>query len=244
MQTHVGEPLEEFQIKVMLDFLEHGGCLELSDRAAMEAAIEHRKQELLTGLANPLAKKWTKKLRKEVEPLLRMRFCPRFGYVIDRWVAEMGYWHQIPGTCGFEGPRPGLCERMKTQYDMWKKSSPKEDQDAMAGKARHPILKEKDQQSAKVIQENERKATEKVLAAVDSLSAKQIENFVTVERARHTGEKIIHHGQDLRFMEMLEEKEKTGTAAEVSPDMGPDCANPGLNPKLYKRPSGGKHIHE
>ena len=71
-----------------------------------------------------------------------------------------------------------------------------------------------------------------------------IQNFLDVERARHTGEKIVHHGADLKFMERLEDAERSGQAAEVSEDQGPDCGNPGMNPKLYKRATGGKHILE
>jgi hypothetical protein len=225
----------------MQRFLDQGGVFDLADRAQVANAIELRKAELIAGLDNPVARRWTKKLQKEVEPLLRMRFSPRFGYVIDRWVEDEGYWHQIPGTCGFDPPRPGLCERMKTQYDMWKKSSPKEDADAIAGRARHPILQEKDKASAKVLAANEQKSTDKVLAAVDSLSSKQIENFVSVERARHTGEKLIHHGADLRFVEHVDKVQKTNPAIPV--DQGEHCGNPGQAPHVITRKRGGKHIH-
>lgn len=244
MFAEPGGPLQEFEIVMMERFLEQGRVYDLSDRAALVVAIDERKAEVTAGLADPVAQRWTKKLQEEVEPLLRMRFSRRFGYVIDRWVAEEGFWHQIPGSIGFQEPRPGLCERMRSKYDMWKKSSPKQDQDAIAGRARHPILKEKDEASTKVRQANEKAATDKVLAAVDSLSTKGVENFLAVERARHTGDKIVHHGPDLKFMEHLEEKEKSGHAAEVSPDQGKDCANPGLHPKVYKRKSGGRHIRE
>lgn len=240
--VHVGGPTQDVEIVTMQKFLDQGGVFDLADRAQVQDAIEQRKAELISGLANPTAKFWTKKLQKEVEPLLRMRFSSRFGYVIDRWVAEAGYWHQIPGAIGFDPPRPGLCERMKSQYDMWKKSSPKEDREAIAGKARHPIMKEKDQQSAKVLAENERKSTDKVLAAVDSLSEKQMANFLAVERARHTGEKLIHHGADLKFVEHVAEAQKTSPA--IPEDMGKYCGNPGMNPKLLKRKTGGKHIRE
>jgi len=240
----VGPPTQDVEVVTMRRFLDSGECMDLSDRAQILNAIELRKASLVSGLAHPIAKRWTKKLQKEVEPLLRMRLDPMLGFVIDRWVEAEGYWHKIPGAIGFQEPRPGLCERMRTQYDMWKKSTPEDDRKAQRNEARHPILKEKDEQSAKIIKANEEKATEKVMAAVDSLSQKQIDNFLAVEKARHTGDKIVHHGADLRFMEHLEEQQKAGQVAEVSPDMGQDCGNPGMNPKLYKRAKGGKHIRE
>lgn len=243
-RVKVGPATADVEVITMQRFLDSGLCLDLNDRAQVEAAIELRKAELVSGLAHPTAQRWTKKLQQEVEPLLRMRLDPRVGFVIDRWVEGDGWWHKIPGAIGFQEPRPGLCERMRDQYDMWKKATPKENEDAMGNRARHPILQEKDKQSQKVIRANEQASTEKVMAAVDSLSTKQVENFLAVERARHTGEKLIHHGPDLRFMEHLEEKEKTGQAAAVSPDQGEDCANPGVHPKVYKRKSGGRHIRE
>lgn len=223
-------------------FLDEGNILDLSDRAQLSQAIELRKAVIVSGLAHPVAQRWTKKLKAEVEPLLRMRFDPQLGFVIDRWVAEQNWWQKIPGVIGFQEPRPGLCERMRNQYDMWKKATPKENEDAIAGRARHPIMQEKDAASDKIKQANEDAATNKVLAAVDSLSKKQIENFLAVERARHTGEKIIHHGADLKFMETVEEAQK---ATPPPPeDMGEHCGNPGMNPKVYKRKTGGRHIRE
>jgi len=227
----------------MQRFLDSGLCLDLNDRRQVTLAIELRKAELIAGLSHPIARKWTKKLQKEVEPLLRMRLDPKLGFVIDRWVELDEWWHKVPGAIGFQEPRPGLCERMRGEYDMWKKATPKENEDAIAGRARHPIMQEKDAQSAKVIAANEAASNEKVLAAVDSLSEKRMKNFLDVERARHTGEKLIHHGPDLKFVEHVEQLEKSGKV-QVSPDQGKDCANPGLAPKVHKRKSGGKHIRE
>ena len=229
--------------------------MDLNDRKQIQIAIEGRKQELIAGVNDPIAQRWTEKLQKEVEPYLRMRFSPRFGYVIDRWVSfesapqapdrePLGYWHQIPGCIGFQEPKPGLCERMKTQYDMWKKSTPKDDEAAIKNQARHPILREKDEQSAKVIAENDRKSTDKVLTAVDSLSERRLKNFIEVERARHTGETIIHHGEDLKFMENVEKHQKSSGYRPPPEDMGKFCGNPGMNPTVYKRKQGGKHIKE
>ena len=238
----VGLPTQDVEVVIAQKMLDEGRVLDLNDRAAFQNQIERRKAEIVMGLSDPVAQRWTRKLQKEVEALLRMRLCPRFGYVIDRWIADEGFWHQIPGTIGFQPPRPGLCERMRNQYDMWKQSSPKEDEDAIAGRARHPILKKKDEQSQKVLDANEKASTDRVLAAVDSLSTKQMENFLAVERARHTGEKLIHHGADLKFVEHVAEAQKTTPA--IPEDMGKYCGNPGMNPKLLKRKTGGKHIRE
>lgn len=235
-----GPATQDVEVVTMVNMLER--VYDLNDRRNLREAIEGRKATIVAGLDHPVARCWTEKLQAEVEPLLRMRLCPRLGFVIDRWLEAEGYWHQIPGTCGFEPPKAGLCDRMKNQYDMWKRSTPKEDQDAMQGKARHPRLQEADANSSKVRATNEAEATAKVAAAVDSLSEKQVKNFLAVERARYTGEKLIHHGPDLKFVEYVDELQKT-TPAPPAAD-GPHCVNPGMNPRVYKRKRGGKHVHE
>lgn len=237
-----GPATQDVEVVTAQRALDQGRIMDLRERALTQEAIEFRKSAIMVGLSDPIAQRWTRKLQKEVEPLLRMRLDPVFGYVIDRWVEAEGYWHKIPGAIGFDPPKAGLCERMRTQYDMWKRSSPKEDEDAKLNKARHPILKEKDAESDKVKTENERKSTDRVLAAVDSLSEKRLQNFVAVERARHTGEKLIHHGADLKFVEHVDQVQKTNPA--IPEDMGKYCGNPGMNPKVYTRKKGGKHVRE
>jgi hypothetical protein len=236
----IGSATQEVEVLTMIRILDEGGVYDLNERANIQNAIEFRKAEIVHGLDHPVARYWTKKLQEEVEPFLRMRFSVRFGFVIDRWLEAEGFWHQIPGTCGFDPPREGLCDRMKNQYDMWKRSSPKEDADAALGKIRHPLMKEKDEKSQRIRASNEAAATAKVAAAVDSLSSKQIDNFLAVERARHTGEKLIHHGPDLKFVEYVEKIQKT-----TPPPPGEEaCGNPGMNPMVYKRREGGKHVRE
>src|SRR5450432_3777350 len=172
---------QEVEVVWLTRFLSEGKWAQ-HEIGSIQRAIEERKAVILAGLAVPKAQYWTRRLQAEVEPLLRMRLCPKVGFVVDRWVDvtsietndEEGYWHQVPGTCGFEGPKPGFLDRMKGQYDLWKLSSPKLDQDAIAGKIRHPVLQMKDKASGRIARENEQKATAKVAAAVDSMSDKQV----------------------------------------------------------------------
>ena len=52
---------------------------------------------------------------------------------------------------------------------------------------------------------NDRASSDRVLGAVDALTPKQVENFVAVEQALHTGENITVRGDDRRRIESLEE---------------------------------------
>lgn len=239
----VGPATQEMEVVAMEALLESGKVFDLNDRANLKAAIENRKAVLLCGLRHPTAVEWTKRLQAEVEPLLRMRLCPIQGFVIDRWVAEYGCWHQVPGTCGFDAPRPGLCERMRTQYDMWKRATPKENEDAVAGRAQHPIYREHDAASQKVRDENERKASDAVLGAVDKLSDKRIKEFIAVERAVQTGETITAHGETERSLDRMRQ---ASFRAEQESDLHDEsqAMNPQDHPLRQTRATGGKHVRE
>jgi hypothetical protein len=235
----VGPELQDIEVVANYRALERG-LWSAHEVEGIKRQISDRQQRLLAGLRDTTAEYWTRKLRAEVEDKLRMRNDPFDGFVIDRWTGE--YWQQIPGKIGKAHIRPGLCDRMRGEYDMQRVSSPAQDAEAISGAIRHPYLVQKDQESGQVRKENEQKATDKVLAAVDSLSEKQVQNFVAVEQARHTGEKLVHHGPDLKFVEHVAEAEKTSPS--IPEDMGEYCGNPGMNPRVYKRAKGGKHIRE
>lgn len=222
----IGPAIQESEVVTLTRMLECGQWRG-DELTQIRHAISERKYQLLSGILHPTAEIWTRKLRMEVDPLLRVRWDFKSGFVIDRWVEDWGQWH-IVGVLGRSHIRPDLCDYLKSR-DMQRIGA-------------NEYLKNKRAQAEKVCAQNERESTDKVLAAVDSLSQKQVENFVQVERARHTGETIIHHGADLRFMEHVEQIQKTTPAPPE--DMGPACGNPGMHPKVYKRKTGGKHIRE
>lgn len=230
----MGPATQEFEVIQMMEFLDKGGVMDLDDRARVNGFIELRKSQIVAGLAHPVAVRWTKKLQEEVEPLLRMRFCPLFGYVIDRWIADGPYWQQIPGTIGFQEPKPGLCDRMRNQYDMWKKSTPEDDKKAIENTARHPRLLEADKVSDAVKAANAAKGEEIVMKAVDSLSTRSVQQFIDVEKARHTGENIVHHGADLTFVERIDEAGKKNRA-KGKKIRRQGSINPGMRPDRYVR---------
>lgn len=240
---------QEVEVVWLTRFLSEGKWAP-TEVASIRRAIEERKAVILAGLAVPKAQYWTRRLQAEVEPLLRMRLCPKVGFVVDRWVdtvavegeGDAGYWHQVPGTCSFEGPKPGFIERMTGQYDLWKLSSPKLDKDAIAGRIRHPLLVQKDRTSDKTKQTHEQTATDKVAAAIDSMSDKRVKEFIAVERAMQTGETIVMHGATRKSYDRM--KKASEKAPAPPEDMGPDCMNPGQNPFVRKNKTGGKHIKE
>lgn len=90
-------------------------------------------------------------------------------------------------------------------------------------------------------QANEAAATDKVLAAVDKMSSKQIEDFIAVETAIQNGETITAHGPDAKFLEQaasdksraLKDAEAQGKRLVI--DNTDAAINPGMDPRIYKR---------
>lgn len=195
------------------------------EREPIKRQLYDRKAWVEAGVLYPGAEHWSRKLRAELDPWLRLRFDFYQGWMLERFHSEC--W-RIVGCLGFKRIQPDFVDFLRSR-----------DMQAVGA---NEYLRRKRADADKVRESNEKKSTEKVMAAVDSLSSRQISQFVAVERARHTGEKIIHHGEDLKFMEHVEEKQKTEPAPPA--EMGQYCANPGMNPKLYRRKSGGKHIKE
>lgn len=224
----IGSPIVDEEVVTLFQTLERGQWLP-HEVAHIRRQIQERKEQLAAGLADPTAAAWTRTLRQEIDPLLRMRFDFKSGYVLDRWVKEWSYWATV-GVLGFQKIRLDLCDYLRSR-DMQR-----------IGAERYLRLKR--EEAAKVCAANEKAATLKVEAAVDSLSEKRIQNFIAVERARHTGETLVHHGPDLKFVEHVEELQKSAGYRPPPEDMGEHCANPGMNPNVYKRKTGGKHIRE
>ncbi len=157
-----------------------------------------------------------------LDPLLRARLCYETGnLLIERWAAAWGFWAivYIWQGDGFGNPIRHIIRTLK-QGDM----------------QRPGWRKEKIRRAAQVRRSHERTSDEKVKAAIDSLSAKSLRTFAEVEQARNQGEKLVHHGKDLEFMERTHERaRKTGVYGEAGLRRDQPI-NPGHHPSVHRRP--------
>jgi hypothetical protein len=88
--------------------------------------------------------------------------------------------------------------------DMWRFSSSE------------AYLEAKRARSAKIREDNRNKANERLLDAIDSLSNREAEEFMEVEQAFKTGEKVRFMGQDDKsFTRMQEGSKKAAAKGEV-----------------------------
>jgi hypothetical protein len=147
---------------------------------------------------------WAQKKIRAFDPLLCWRFdFERNQFALDRFDAErkifctISYWTDRL-TEGDVYDAICLCRK----GDMQKADSPED------------YIRQKDAEAAKIEKANSDRATDKVLGVVDSLTDRQIEQFVKTEQAMHTGERIRPYSNDAVTLERME---KSGAEIPAPP---------------------------
>jgi hypothetical protein len=180
----------DIEVATLGDMLDKG-MWSPSEVATIRRQMEDRKAQIAGGLGSSAQIFWTMKVQREVDANCRVRRDPTHGWMLDRWIEEIGCWHPV-GYVGFGGRleegsrekviddtiRPDLIGFLRSR-DM----------------QRPGYLAEKQAASQAVRDANDAKGTDKVLAAVDRMPEKNVREFMAVEQAIHTGEKIVAHGE-------------------------------------------------
>lgn len=73
-------------------------------------------------------------------------------------------------------------------------------------KTAEQIITERREAAAKVRAANEEAGNQRVLAAIDGMSTRQVKEFVEVEQALQTGEEIHFHGSDIDTLDSLQDQ--------------------------------------
>jgi hypothetical protein len=86
---------------------------------------------------------------------------------------------------------------------------------------------------------NEQASTDRVMAAVDKMSSKQIRQFIDVEQAIASGDTITPHGSDLKFLETADAAHQQALReGEVTQDARVNdwkqAINPGMAPRIQR----------
>jgi hypothetical protein len=236
-------PYWDIEVKTLTLML-HSGMWKPHEVSAIRRQLDIRKQEIMGGLGSPSQIYWTARLRKEVDECCRVRRDPVEGWMLDRWVEQLGCWHPVGyiGTGGHAERVPKM-NQMGILVDTIVVEDDKVRPDLVAflkarDMRRPGYIQEKRERAAKIQKDNEKAATDKVKAAVDSLSSKAISNFIAVERAIQTGETVTMHGQDMKSFERM-----TDAGKKALP--GPQSSNPEMHPKRLRRDyASGKYERE
>jgi hypothetical protein len=196
------EPGLDLEAKTLTDMLSLGKW-EPHEVGLVERQIRDRRALVAAGLTSSTSEWWTRKLQQQVDPLLRLRWDERQGWVVERAVYEWGCW----AICGVLGMRcvPVHLVDILRAGDM-QRYNPKE------------YLAMKRAAADTTRSANDAKGTDKVLAAVDRMSERRVREFVEVERALHTGEKIVAHGEtEAMLARMTRASEQAGQTPEPEP---------------------------
>jgi hypothetical protein len=231
----------DIEVSTLAFMLDHGQWAP-HEISGIKRQLEDRKAQIMAGLGSMTQLYWTMKVQRELDECSRVRRDPAHGWMLDRWVEDLKCWQPV-GYIGTGGRLEEVdgADASFASTDADEKSSIRHYR-VIEDKVRPDLiayLREHDMQrsgylegkaaAAKAIRvANEKQASDRVLAAVDSLSTKQIKEFVEVEKAIQTGETVTMHGETLRQFDKMTE------AGKKAPD-GPESSNPGVHPLRHKR---------
>jgi len=219
------------EVKSMIDIRDR---VPLSVRHIFTSKISDKQQQVMSGLA--LTPEWVQESLFALDPYLRIRwdfFPPKDkgfqpSFLIERVDTALRAWLPIFWHVTDDGAPKRLSlwdvyDILQTlrEADMRQAESPEE---YIAMKRERARLKR---------QENDRRGEARILAAVDSLTTRQIKQFVEVERAIKFGETIRAKGSDAAFLNMVWDRQKQFGYAPIP---GSQAAfNPGMAPGKYSR---------
>ena len=165
--------------------LPHAGA----ERPIMEALIKEY-QDLLRAELLQSDRFLDAMLQHRLGPQFRSRpDFPREKIAIEQWLPAMDCW-MVNGYFDRGTPYYHIIDTLEAGDP--RKQTPKEH------------LEEQRAASAAQRGRNEQASTDKLRGVIDGLASKQVENFVAVEQALHSGDSIALRGDDRRKMETLE----------------------------------------
>lgn len=187
---------------------------DLADRVEKVAAGLQRQVTLPPGVVREL---------ELLDPRLRLRWdFDAEAWAVDRAIFEYQWWQPItfwtPDKSFFG--HDGLIECLR-RHDMQRFQDPKE------------YLRMKREAARKVREANAKAANDRIVGVIDGMTDKQVEQFMAVERALITGEKIRSTGPDAEFLNAA--YEATQAERKMAADAGVElrdnvCINPGMKP--------------
>jgi len=200
------------EVFMLMKLLARGGWMP-HEVSMIERAAQRRSEEVRAGLTSYTSKYWTRRIQSEIDDRTRLRWDAKNGWTLDRW-AE-GRW-QIVGVLGFHCVMPNLIDYLR-ERDMQRWPSPQ------------AYLEYKRNLALKKQMENWAAGCQKTAAVIDRMSDKQIKEFITVEKALHTGETVTLHGASERAFDRMRK------ASRRSPAPPSRSINPGHHPVRFPK---------
>lgn len=172
--------------------------LALSEAVVVRGIITERMAMLDAELHDPRCRFLDQMVKREVHHQMRVRpDYQKDKVTVEQWVPALKAWI-VNGYFDWATPSAEIIGILQ------------------AGDPRHQTasdaLEERRGEAAKARAVNDAAGTEKVLAAVDSLSSRSLSQFIEVEEALQTGDLIHCHGDDLAQIEAMHDRTRHDAA--------------------------------
>lgn len=204
--------------------------LGITEQREYSEIVRIRRSAIAPGLA--MVPDYVQNIIKKFDPLLRMRFSLDYMcFIVEIWVDSMVSWHTVLIWGDVAAGHAGKIDEYSVRFGIlpmlaegnMQRYSPREWADRKRAEAEAVKLA------------NKKAGDEAILEAVDSLSKKQISNFIDVHRAIHTGETICAHGDDEKFLDLARmNTERVEAEGGTVMPTGKEL-NPGMHPLIYER---------
>jgi len=188
-------------------------------RPEIEKWLHGRMEFIREGLAK-VPPHFNRILRK-FDPDLRVRW----DFYKKHWVVEhLSPIDKLYHVCGtWNKPLDWRLIRHLEQNDTWKTTT-------------DDIVKEGRRKAELAQKSNDSAIADQLYGAIDSMTHRQVEEFIAAEEAIAHGEDIIPMGDDAKFMQRLHDKNLELLKKGIDiPDDPRQAMNPGMKPGVYKR---------
>lgn len=212
------------ELKAMIDVLPR--ISDYEERRRMKDSIARRRMQIQAGIDR--VPRYVNDMLQVFDPMLRMRWdFDQRCYALERHVENEGIYLVVTYHRDEHGPkRIGQQAILQLIADLaandLQKRRPEEHVEA------------KREQAETVVVSNDQKAEQKILGAIDSLPAKNIQEMCNVEAAISRGDKVLSHGSDEKFLERAHANTKKMEAEGIALDNPNAAINPGQNPMIWK----------
>lgn len=207
--------------------------LPMAVREDYKKCIQYHKDYIESGLT-PISWEY-QEILQALDPYLRLRWDMQCRcYIIERVDTGLRAWIRLFRWANDDGSPKNLslsaCREIVAKLqasDMRRWATP------------HEYLQHKRRKAQEIQRSNAAKVEDELYGVIDDMTNRQIKEFIDVERAIATGERVDVVGQDAATMNMWHELAKAGYGPMDGLDLPDDCEaiNPHQSPTA---PTGGR----
>lgn len=161
-------------------------------------------------------------------------------WILERWIDNQqdsgdGYWLQVTVLANAFNQTPKLNHEYMKNLVEHLKAHDLQRQDPQE------YIRQKRNLAHRKREDNRKEGEKQLAAAIDAMSMRQVQNFIDVHRAMHTGETIVAHGADEKSLAHMTQASQQAMATEEGLVRAADTVpinkafNQGMHPLQFRR---------